>query len=460
VPFKPRTPDRDRFARAISAAMHQLGSDRDVEKASGVDKSVWYDTKSGRSVPRDNWPKMRDFLLASRLTDSQDWDALYSAAVGTGQKPASARNRTVPPDRLYTAASTAMTAFALPAMPRLHLLDRALEDDDTAVPGRICYLLGEGGLGKSVLLGQLAAKLSTAETKPAVVVIACNRIRPGAVLSSGESADIAFGRAAGLRALEPGLRRLMHRLRQAYGSVFLLVDTLDLVLTSDTAAPVTAVLADAAEHAQVFVSCRLQEYQDLLADPDSPVPRLGYREAEAVALPKLDVPEIVGWASAYVRDLDLTDENRKRFLASLSDRVLAATVREVCAVPLRLALACKLYGDEGVMPSDLTITGLYEAYWERRICRDRLGRRTERGDAQEVAALWLARTILRQSSSRLSLTVSANAGDAPRRTSLAMAALISEGLVRYQVGRYEFFHQTYAEFAVARLLNGAGSRTS
>ncbi|MEV4658738.1 hypothetical protein [Micromonospora sp. NPDC049301] len=44
----------------------------------------------------------------------------------------------------------------------------------------------------------------------------------------------------------------------------------------------------------------------------------------------------------------------ERFIESLSDAVRSATVHNVSAVPLRLALACDLYSSTGTVPADLT----------------------------------------------------------------------------------------------------------
>lgn len=453
-----QTPHRREFAEAVAEAVRELGGDRAVGKASGVNHSVWYDTKIGKSVPGDaNWAKMHAFLSDSSVP-RRDWDALRNAAQPSKRERATTRRSNAPPPRLHTAATNSMTTFALPPISRLHLVDRRLEDSGIAVPGRVCYLLGEGGLGKSVLLGQLAERLAEAEASPAVVVLACGRVGPGSDLSSETSVDRTFGRAVGDRGTDPSLRSLVRSLQLAYGSVFVLVDTLDLLLTGTAVAPIMSVLAEIADHAQLFVSCRAQEYLDLLADPIHRIAKLGDREAEAVDLPPLAPHEVVEWATAYVGGLDVPEDDRRRFLASLSDPAAARIVREVCAVPLRLALACNLYSEEGRLPTDLTITGLYESYWDRRICRDRSGHRSEFADAQESVALWLARKILAQSDIRLSLSVSGTVAGGPRRSSRAVVALLGEGLLRYESGRYEFFHQSFAEFAVARCLNSEGNR--
>jgi hypothetical protein len=389
--------------------------------------------------------------------DDSGEEASQPAAVVAQGKRVSGQPKNVPlvsrERRKFLRGLDTIAAFALPPVSRSTLVSRSL-DDIGAVAGRTSFITGGGGLGKSVLLGQLATELAESPSiAPAVVLMACTLVPPAADLSNEDGVDVAFARAADLPTPELGLRRLVRGLREAHGSVYLLVDTLDVIVSEQTVHAIGSVLADTADDAQLFLTCRNREFEDLFQDPYTSRPKLGWREGHAVQVPKLQVPEILSWASAYVNTLDRSASEKERFIATLSDAVSAATVREVCAVPLRLALACDLYSATGTrVPTDLTITGLYESYWDIRVCRDRQGHLTAQGAAQESAALWLARSILEQSSSRLALTVGAkrDASDP------GMQALLSEGLVRRQTGRYEFFHQTYAEFAIARLLSSNG----
>ncbi|MEW2330620.1 hypothetical protein AB0880_22735 [Micromonospora chersina] len=353
-----------------------------------------------------------------------------------------------PPPRLFIDALDTVSIFALPAIGRLDLISDGIEA--VAVPGRIRCLVGVGGSGKSVLLAQLAEALVADDGSgggPAVVIVPCNAVSQSADLATEDSVDIAFARAAQLPQPERGLCRWIEDLRAAYGSVYLLVDTLDVVSTEDTVRAIATVLGGAADHAQLFLTCREQEFRELFMSTNAAL-RLGSHEGVSLLMPKLDVEEILRWASQFMAKLARGEVETERFIESLSDAVRSATVQNVCAVPLRLALACDLYSSTGAVPADLTITGLYESYWDRRVARDRDGRVTTLSRAQQADALKLAATIRAQSSVRLSLT--ASVADAESRA--GMRALVSEGVVRRQAGRYEFFHQTYTEFAVALLL--------
>lgn len=474
------TPYWKRFQEGITKAVHKLGGDRAAEKKSGVNKSVWYDAKKGRAIPtpESTWPAMRKVLegISESRTGVHDWERLYDAVrretgrVARGQRATSKESSAGPSPadgsaesslsderRVFLTGHSKMATFALQSVSRLKLLSRWL-DDTGAVAGQVVLIVGEGGLGKSVLLGQLADELaSTDETgesrsASAVVLVACNLIPSSADLSTEEAADITFARAAQLPSPKHGLRQFVRELRNIHSAVYLLIDTLDMIVAEDTVQAITAVLADTAEDAQLFLTCRTREFENLLQDPLSHRPQLAHRQGDAVQMPKLGTEEILSWASSYVRTLDRSSQEKERFITSLSDAVSAATVREICAVPLRLALACDLYSDTGTVPADLTITGLYQSYWDKRISRDRHGWRTAQGEAQESAALSLAKAIWSQSTERLSLTV----GATQLPTDAGMRALLSEDVIRKQDRRYEFFHQTYAEFAIALYLAEVG----
>ncbi|MBK3578279.1 hypothetical protein JHN63_31640 [Streptomyces sp. MBT65] len=439
------------FQGKIGEAVAEFGSFPLIAKRGPVSSSTWSDVARGKTLPKaePTWRNMLAVLTtlpADRFHDV-DWDRLYREACREAGKVLADE---LPPQVLATPAGPEVPArlhldrglasvqvFALPPMSRLEIVSRELEEGD----GRPLLLIGEGGLGKSVLLAELARHLGRGSG--AVVLVPCARIPSHTDLTTAASADSALATAAGLP--EASLVAFVERLGELYGGVHVLVDTLDVVLTEDTATALTDLLGEVAEHARLIVTCRTREYDDLIGDPLRGA-RFGDRPCEAVRMPVLRREEILQWAGHYVRSLDRSDHERERFIDRLSDVVSAATVQQVCAVPLRLALACDLYSTDDRMPSDLTITGLYSAYWERRIARDRDGRRTSVAAAREAAALTLARALLAASSDRLALE------EAAARLPPEVDALLSEGVLQLQGGRVGFFHQTYAEFAIALLL--------
>ncbi|MEU7601705.1 hypothetical protein [Streptomyces sp. NPDC041003] len=441
------------FRRRIGEAVAEFGGYVSIGKMGPVSKTTWNDTAHGKTLPaaKPTWQNMLAVLrtLPAERFHDVDWDRHYREACReAGKKLPDEKPPSVPadpvvssktPSRLYIDRGLAsVQVFALPPVSRLEIVSRELEEGN----GRPLLLIGEGGLGKSVLLAELARHLGR-DPSGAVVLVPCVRIPSHADLTTAHAADTELATAAGLP--EAGLGAFVRRLAATYGEVHVLVDTLDVVLTEDTAAALTDALEEIAEYSRLIVTCRTREYDDLINDPQRGA-RFGNQRCAAVRLPVLKREEILQWAGHYVRSLDRSDHERQRFIDRLSDVVSAATVQQVCAVPLRLALACDLYSAEDVVPDDLTITGLYFSYWEQRIARDRDGRRTTAAAAREAAALALARALLAGSGNRLALE------EAAARLPSGVDALLSEGVLQLQGGRVGFFHQTYAEFAIAFLL--------
>ncbi|WP_433006303.1 NACHT domain-containing protein [Kribbella sp. CA-294648] len=321
----------------------------------------------------------------------------------------------------------------LPGMDRLALLERAVGPVDALEKPLV--ILGEGGLGKSVLAGQLFGRFESEGDTTAIFVL-CTRIPASAELSSAAAVDLALGQAAsGVREAAP----LTAILAAAPGRVIVIVDTLDLILTEDNADDISYVLRQVARQALLLMTCRDQEWHSYL-EPERDLVGALYR------LPNLTPDEIGEWADAYVRASAIPQERRASFAASLTERLSGAGVRDVFSSPLRLAMACDIYAAAGAVPAGLTVTRLYEAYWERRVARDRRGRRADRAAHQVRTAEALAASVWAASGNRFVEFVPAN------DSMTGLSQLLSEGSVQEVGGRYAFFHQTYAEFAVARHL--------
>jgi hypothetical protein len=312
----------------------------------------------------------------------------------------------------------------LPGIDRLTALESAV--------GRLSKslaIIGEGGLGKSVLAGQLFERF---QAEAEAILVPCTRIPASAELAGSAAVDLAFGQAAaGDREAGP-LTALLADLPTGRQTV-VIVDTLDLILTEQNADDVSYVLRQIAQTALLFMTCRDQEWHSYLESERDLVDAL-YR------VPSLTADEIGAWADAYARASDIPLHRRQTFAASLTP------LSEVFSSPLRLAMACELYSAAGAVPAGLTVTRLYQAYWDSRIATDRRGRRADRAARQVRTAEALAASIWEASSNRFVEYVPAN--DAMT----GLNDLLSEGTVQVLGGRYAFFHQTYAEFAVARHL--------
>ncbi len=324
------------------------------------------------------------------------------------------------------------------AVSRANLLTSAINQRDqhaqTAGRRQILALIGEGGIGKSVLLGQYLDRLSDS-TDQAVVLVTCGNVSPGAELADLESVDKVLGVSADPTHGRHGLLRLLAEQQEAYGAVTLLVDTVDLVLSRERAVTIAVFLVEALDIADVIMTCRTHEFTSYL----HPIPRLTGR-VTTFALPVLDEPEIIDWAKWYLKFGEQTAD-RSIFIESLSGGIsVSGSLRQVCSLPVRLALACVTFADRGHLPEDLSVTGLYQAYWDARV--------HAHGTTKEDAALEVARHVVNDSG-RIALRVpKKDVKDKSLRDGID--SLVSEGVLHEFPADWEFFHQTFAEFAHAR----------
>lgn len=352
------------------------------------------------------------------------------------------RPRLLVPDRV------ALEEHRFPLVPRPELLDEALRARDRqAASGKpqALVLTGDGGIGKSVLLGQLLQRLED-EKDGAVVLITCT---PG--LASGDPVETnrALGAAVLPRSGE-GIIEILTSLRDRYSSVTLLLDTLDLVLDRSVLPGLSAVLAEALRLADVVITCRDQEFHAFLGDPQKTAPRLA-GHLTRVQLPMLSADEIVEWSRRYLRQ---KHPNRRAenaaFLRTLRGQVDdRAPLQRICALPVRLSMACDVYSDKGHIPENLTATRLFQAYWDEKVEKARNIGSVLGTSVTAQAALALAEAMVTASGT---LTLRVPKGRLAAESGAGLELLASEGVIRSLGDSWEFFHQSFAEHAQGRWL--------
>lgn len=303
--------------------------------------------------------------------------------------------------------------------------------DDQHFP--LAYL-GAGGLGKSVLVGEIV----DASSKREQILIACAAIDGTSQLQDVAHIDGMLGEEV------TGLCVTLSDALAAYvNRPLLVIDTVDILLREETATAICNLLASWSVQADLIVTCRSREWHDLVA-PWLP-------NFTPVEMPSLLPREILEWSQKFVEHDQIPDELGHRFLESIKTTVNVESGRNLLGVPLRLAMATRLYAAKGALPPNLTVTQLYKEYWKDRVStgRDRRAN-TKSVHAIEKAARGIAREIWLQSRDQFCEDVYFE-GDLD-----ACNALISEGILHQLGHRFQFFHQTFAEFAVARYLGDAG----
>ncbi|MGN2638635.1 hypothetical protein ACTD5D_21175 [Nocardia takedensis] len=307
-------------------------------------------------------------------------------------------------------------------------------------------LIGEGGLGKSVLLGQVYDMLTTEPGVTTTVLVTCARVPATAELDTAEAIDRALGIAATGGRWSVGLTEVLDNLPDN-APRYVLIDTVDLIVREANSDAIAHTLRELSARCRLIWTCRDHEWDNYLRSVH------GIGETH-YPMPPLTREDIGHWARAYTGRREIAAEIGERFIDSLVGANSSAGVLEVCATPLRLSMACEVYAESGAIPEHLTVTELYDGYWDKRIAHDRYGHGPLSSSArrQTATADFLAAQMWAQSRSRLAVSVPGDGIDDVG----ALELLLSDGVVRLFADRYGFFHQTFVEYAVARRLRRAG----
>jgi hypothetical protein len=358
-----------------------------------------------------------------------------------------------------------LRAHTLATVPRLDLLSTALrrQRQHASTEGRrqALVLVGDGGMGKSVLLGQLLDHIEahrpdqpseeTVLSSGSVVLVSCATIASVEALSGVNAVDELFGRAADSAAkYSNSLFGLLSVLKARYKSVTLLIDTLDLLISESSLPALATFIALALDVGDVVLTCRAHEFDNYLADTRQSAPRLAHRLTK-VTIPRLDPHEIVDWAQLYLaRSRRKQIREEAGFIRALRGGVEQnGSLRQVCSVPVRLALTCETFAATGHVPEDLTVTGLYDAYWDQRVHRQTGRADTADSNAKEHAALAVASRVV---TSTGNIVLQVPKGQLSPDDKHGLRLLASEGVLRDLRTSWEFFHQTFAEYSHGRWL--------
>lgn len=322
----------------------------------------------------------------------------------------------------------ALATEIIPSMPRAALVTKIAEGERP-----IQVLFGEGGLGKSVIAAQIFDAL---ESSRDALFIPCSMLRISQRGDRADEIDASLGRLAA--DAETGLSSVLKRMR---ARPVVVLDTIDILLNQTNGDEIAELLRRLVTHADLVVTCRAREWHDLLA------PYTDLLELKSTPVPSLGRDLVLEWVDAYTAANSASRKDAARFRRSVEAALEGARGLAVLESPLRLAMACELYGGAGSLPTGLTATRLYSESWTVSVSAERDGRRNTAGStAKERAALEIARAIWRGSEKRFVEDI------APIEDTAALNELVSEGLVARVGGRIHFFHQTFAEFAVARYL--------
>jgi hypothetical protein len=355
----------------------------------------------------------------------------------------------------------ALDPYILFTIRRECLLEKCLKQIRIGIEGkyRVIPILGAAGYGKSTILGTIYDELhrELVESSTGWVALArCDDLI--------ESAD-NFAKELGEKVSERRLSivEIAKQLTAQYDRGVLLLDTLDIVLTKPLVPVLRGILFQLLEIGTTVVfTCRDQDYSDFFEPYHESF--AGFRESvyEGCKIPQFNNDEVREATRDFVR-LKLgyaTPESQTSF----ADKIIALSadsvpLQEIVRNPLLLALLCELFAKSENVPEDLTVSQLYEKYWNWKIAKVRHNLQSRRlGKVKEKLCLQIAETLYKNSGEKLRDFIYESNLDLDEADFSAYTALKSEGVLKELGGnRIGFFHQTFLEYAIARWLNSTES---
>jgi len=389
-----------------------------------------------------------------------------------------------------TAAREALTPRILERIPRQVVRDKYLSAIARGVEQgreRLIAIIGPAGYGKSTILGDIYDELVAAHT-PWVGLVLCSNLS----FSTGYLGFMSYGLVASTMAGTSPMGPSQHQqalvdialgqslcgenrsvvevsqaLTQTLGRGVLLIDTLDLVITRDVVVAFgTLVRRLLAQGTTVVFTCRDHEYNDYLEPVSQRLPGLT-QAIDRYAVPNFSTAEIRAAATAFIRKLAPTQPKQGKAFA---DKVLALSadnrsLRDILENPLLLALLCDLFGEDGNVPPDLTVSKLYQRYWQEKIAYSRVDQSNfaPLAMAKENLCLHIAQRLYELSDTRLCESFYRDdlGLDFTPPVLVAYNDLLSEGvLTQLSLNKVHFFHQTLLEYAIAYWLTRQSAATA
>lgn len=259
------------------------------------------------------------------------------------------------------------------------------------------------------------------------------------------------------------------RMNKINGRGIILIDTMDLIVQTPMIPALQVILAELAISGSTIVfTCREQEYNDFFEPLHQKLPAIApFFDRHNV--PSFSDGEVIQAASAFIKTHPLIKSIDDGFEFAAKILQLAAdnqSLQQITHNPLLLAMSCDLFARDGSVPRDLTVSRLYNEFWNLKVGKSRrYSPRSSEVIFKREICFSLAATLSELSIDRF--VDSIHESDMPidltnLPASKAYDDLVSEGVLRISTSeKLSFFHQTFAEYAIARLWQtklGAKSR--
>ncbi|MEU8834384.1 trypsin-like peptidase domain-containing protein [Streptomyces sp900116325] len=321
-------------------------------------------------------------------------------------------------------------------------------DTDALTP---LVVVGEAGCGKTSILWSLARRRCGTDTGEVFFLKAT-------WLVSGPSGDARVDPSTLVEATE-----------QARGdgrTVTVLIDTVDVLVNNedDWERLVTIVHAAGDAGATVVMTSRVSEAAELPAEWRR-LPLSDYATDTAAGRPHTTSEferAVLAHSRFFTNDPQLREDLISRMLAIVARDI---SLHPLCLRPLTLRMLFEIY-TPGLVPDVVDTTGLYETYWDHRVTCDRRswdpgGNASDHDHDRDLGATAVALALEMLRTGRPEAWV-----DRVRRPADLTAARLRQetallekrGVGHFANGVFQFFHQTFFEYAASyALVHGRGA---
>ncbi|CBN56409.1 MULTISPECIES: NACHT domain-containing protein [Kamptonema] len=361
-------------------------------------------------------------------------------------------------ERSAARARTALNPYILPPIHRQTLLEKCLKEIRAGFQEnkrRVVPILGAAGYGKSTILGSIYDELDSEKIESSNGWLALARCDD--LIESAENFALELGeKISGKR---QSIVEIAQQLTAQQNRGILLIDTLDIVLTKPLVSVLRSILYQLLEiGTTVAFTCRDTDYSNFFEPYHESF--AGFRESvtDNCKITPFTTEEVRTAAQEFIKTqpgfstLASQQSFAERIIALSADSV---SLQEIVRHPLLLALLCDLFAAEETVPEDLTVSQLYEKYWEWKIAKVRHNLQSGHlGLAKEKLCLKLSRLMYESSGERLRDFVYESDLELSETEFLAYNSLKSDGIFKDLGGkRGGFFHQTFLEYTIARWMN-------
>lgn len=300
-------------------------------------------------------------------------------------------------ERSSSRARAALNPYILPPIPRETLLSKCLKEIRAGAlenKRRIVPILGAAGYGKSTILGSIYDELHAEQSESGNGWLALARCDD--LIESAETFALELGeKISGKR---QSIVEISQQLTAQQNRGFLLIDTLDIVLTKPLVPVLRGILSQLLEiGTTVAFTCRDTDYSNFFEPYHESFAGIRESVSDNCKITPFTSEEVRTAAQEFIKTQPgfSTLESQQSF----ADKIIAlsadsVSLQEIVCHPLLLALLCELFVAEETVPEDLTVSQLYEKYWDWKIAKVRHNLQSEHINlAKQKLCLKLARLM-------------------------------------------------------------------